>query len=293
MRRSSRFEILFLALPRMKVLRHRLHDDDRAVKYVRSPNVGGELRAKFLIVHFTAGSSAESSVAWLSNPGASASAHLVIGRDGSITQLVPFNRVACHAGTSEWHGLRGMNQHSIGIELDNAGRLERQGERWRSWFGTVYADEDVMVARHPNLAEVCGWHVYTEAQLLATFKVCQTIIEKYALLGIAGHDEISPGRKFDPGPAFPLDSFRARLLGRAGDAPPRDVTTAVLNIRSGPGIGFDRLPEGPLAAGVAVEVMEHQGLWRLVSVTDTASGSGPVEGWVHSHYLRPSDSESA
>jgi N-acetylmuramoyl-L-alanine amidase len=30
-----------------------------------------------------------------------------------------------------------------------------------------------------------------------------------------GHDDISPGRKFDPGPAFPMESLRTRLFGRA------------------------------------------------------------------------------
>ena len=36
--------------------------------------------------------------------------------------------------------------------------------------------------------------------------------EKYNIKLILGHDEISPGRKQDPGPAFPMDKFRNEIL---------------------------------------------------------------------------------
>lgn len=95
----------------MKILRHRLqHDDGAPVPFENSPNQRGGLDAKYLIIHYTAGSSADSSVRWLTNPASEASAHLVIGRDGSITQLVAFDRVAWHAGKSRWHGLASLNK---------------------------------------------------------------------------------------------------------------------------------------------------------------------------------------
>jgi len=56
-------------------------------------------------MHYTTGASKGSSVEHLTKPSAKPSAHLVIGRDGSITQLVPFNVVAWHAGKSRWHDL--------------------------------------------------------------------------------------------------------------------------------------------------------------------------------------------
>src|SRR5882672_10600458 len=93
-----------------------------------SANHGRGFAAGFpdaLIIHFTAGASAESSAAWLCNPQAKASAHVVVARDGSIIQLVPFDTVAWHAGASSYGGRSGYNQYSIGIETDYPGRLTR------------------------------------------------------------------------------------------------------------------------------------------------------------------------
>jgi N-acetylmuramoyl-L-alanine amidase len=117
----------------MKINDHRLlNDDGTPVPFAPSPNMGGEVQHEYLVMHFTAGRSAEESIDWLTKEEAKASAHVVIGRDGSITQLVPFDRVAWHAGASSWEGLQGLNKYSLGIELDNAGRLTRQGNGWRA-----------------------------------------------------------------------------------------------------------------------------------------------------------------
>ena len=76
------------------------------VRNEATPNHGGPIVPQYLIIHYTAGRSAESSVRHFQDPAARASAHLVIGRDGRIWQLVPFNRVAWHAGVSAWGGCR-------------------------------------------------------------------------------------------------------------------------------------------------------------------------------------------
>ena len=49
-------------------------------------------------------------------------------------------------------------------------------------------------------------------------------------------------------PAFPMKSFRAAVMGRAEDQSPRYVTTANLNIRSGPGTQNQTLPGSPSRA---------------------------------------------
>ena len=83
----------------MKVVNHLLvNDDGSAVPFVKTPNVGGEYKPTILVMHFTAGSSAKESINWLANPQAKASAHIVIGKDGKVTQMVPFNRVPWHSG---------------------------------------------------------------------------------------------------------------------------------------------------------------------------------------------------
>ena len=69
----------------MRISNHRLLDDsDNPVPYTESRNRGGILSPRFLVIHYTAGASAASSIAHLTKKGAGASAHLVIGRDGKI-----------------------------------------------------------------------------------------------------------------------------------------------------------------------------------------------------------------
>ncbi len=274
---------------------HRLiGDDGTPVPFRASPNVGsGTLTAKYLIMHFTAGSSAQESIDWLANPAAKASAHVVIGRDGRITQMVPFNKVAFHAGASRWEGIEGLNRHSIGIELDNAGRLVRKGGKWQAWFGGSFKDSEVMEAVHKNESTSCGWHIYPTAQLEAAVQLSALLVERYGLEEVLGHDDISPGRKFDPGPAFPMGNFRGRVLGGTEDRLPEYVTTDTVNIRVGPGPQHAPLPQGPLPAGTRVEVLREEGSWRRVDVLDTVKGANDLQGWVHGRFLQRSASGDA
>lgn len=276
----------------MKIVNHRLcQDDDKPVPFVKSPNVSsGNLRHEYLIMHYTAGRSAESSVNALTNSRLKASAHLVIGRDGSITQLVEFNTIAWHAGTSSWMGLSGLNRYSIGIELDNAGPLERTSTGWVAWFGEIYPDNQVIEAVHKNERTRRGWHLYTQEQLFVALEVANTLIDHYNIKDILGHDDIAPRRKIDPGPAFPLATFRARLFGRAenGGDNNEDVyyTIANLNIRSNPGEEFARLSVAPLPRGTRLKVVDSEGVWKRVEVIGTVKGVKNVTGWVHGNYIK-------
>jgi len=272
----------------MKILRHRLHHDDGTpYPYQESPNRGGKVDHKFLVIHYTAGSGVDSSIRTLTDSASSASAHLVIGRDGSITQLVPFDRVAWHAGRSKWAGYSGLNQYSIGIELDNAGRLMRSGGKWHAWFGREYDAANVVEATHKNEEAPVGWHAYTSAQIEAAHLVSQLLVRRYKLHDVVGHDDIAPLRKSDPGPAFQIESFRASVLGRQDESPDIFETTDTLNIRSGPGSGFVKLDGSPLPRGTRVEVKGSKGSWRIVDVLDHPQGLMDLEGWVHGGYLRP------
>lgn len=275
----------------MKIVNHRLYqDDDTAIPFVKSPNVSqGYLRHEYLIMHYTAGRSAESSVNALTNPRLKASAHLVIGRDGSITQLVEFDKIAWHAGRSSWIGLSGLNRYSIGIELDNAGPLEKTFRGWVAWFGDVYPDDQIIEAVHKNERTRRGWHLYTYEQLFTALDIASLLIEHYRLKDILGHDDIAPRRKIDPGPAFPLTAFRARLFGRADDGHDDDAlyyTIANLNIRTNPGENFARLSVSPLPRGTRLKVVDSEGVWKRVEVIGVVRGLSNVHGWVHGDYIR-------
>jgi N-acetylmuramoyl-L-alanine amidase len=177
-----------------------------------------------IVWHYTAARSAPNTVSWLCNAKARASAHLVIGSDGTVHQLVPFDRVAWHAGESSWtigdQLVTGINRYSIGIELDNPGRLVRQGDGWRSLaLGTRYDADQAIEARHKHEVSLSGWHIYPQAQLDAAFEVATALLVAYPSIGdVVGHDDVAPRRKSDPGPAFPMEHFRGLLFGRADGA---------------------------------------------------------------------------
>lgn len=187
------------------------------VRFQGATNTSGEFKPGLpdtLVIHFTAGSSLASSVDVLTNPENKVSAHFAVGRNGDIVQMLPTNLIAWHAGRSNYMGRSGYNHYSIGIELDNAGQLEKRDDGvFKSWFGKLYAANEVVTAVHRNQYTPTHWHKYTDEQLARTFGLCKTLIEHHGITTIVGHEEIAPRRKVDPGPAFPLDEFRAALRG--------------------------------------------------------------------------------
>ena len=199
----------------MKIRNHRLEGEGEGVEYRESPNQGepyAEGALDTIIVHYTAGANAESAIRTLSDTERRVSAHLVVGRDGAVTQLVPFDTVAWHAGQSRWGEREGFNQYSIGIEIDNAGQLEEQDGKLVSWFGREYPEEEVVWGVHRNQMQPTPWHRFTEVQVRVVEEICRLLVAEYEIRHILGHEEIAPQRKIDPGPAFPLDELRARLL---------------------------------------------------------------------------------
>jgi N-acetylmuramoyl-L-alanine amidase len=269
----------------MKILRHKLSDDDGdPIGFRRSPNQSsGTIKPEFLIMHYTAGTSYQGSVDWLSNPDARASAHLVIARDGRVTQLVGFDRKAWHAGRSHWDGRPGVNAFSIGIELDNAGRLEGSEGRWTSWQGLGIPDDEVVVRAHPADGIERGWHTYTPELMEVATNIAALLVSQYRLRDVIGHEDVSPGRKVDPRPTFPMRSFRSKVMGREDDTMDVFETTIALNIRVGPGAQHEKLSLSPLPEGARVELLRAEGIWKFV---DVLSVEGDGVGWVHGRYLR-------
>lgn len=238
-----------------------------------------------IIIHYTAGSSAESSAKYLSKADVAASAHLVLGRKGEIFQLVPFNTVAWHAGRSSHEGRSGFNNFSIGIEIDNAGVLEKAGEEYKAWFGTNYPASEVIQAQHRNEDFLRYWQTFTEKQIETIEELCNCLIKKYPNISqILGHEEISVGRKKDPGPAFPLDTIRARIFQDRDSIEsvygnmPGFVEADSLNIREAANAKSKKV-HSPLLKGTEVLILQKKRGWYRVKT------KVEIEGWVSAKYV--------
>ena len=125
------------------------------------------------------------------------------------------------------------------------------------------------------------WHAFTEVQIGRALELADVIVAHYGLEDILGHEDIAPGRKTDPGPAFPLRSIASRVMGRAHDSLPQYVVTATaLNIRKGPDASFD--PVAPkLKKGTIVRMLEPGSRWSKVEVV----GPTDNEGWVNNDFI--------
>jgi N-acetylmuramoyl-L-alanine amidase len=173
---------------------------------------------RLLVIHFTSGMSAQSSIDFWKSPEAKgASAHLIIDRDGTIFQCRAFNRTAGHAGVSEWFDKAndikraGCNAFSIGIELANAGDSVTGSVENPLAFKKYPCPAGAMYARHKNGGPVTLWENYPKPQLTACFNVARALFDHYHLDDVRGHDDIAPQRKNDPGPAFPMVQLREAL----------------------------------------------------------------------------------
>jgi len=108
--------------------------------------------------------------------GLEVSSHYLIRRDGSLIQYVDPGMRAWHAGVSSWNGRERCNDFSIGVELEGS--------------------DDVPFA---------------EPQYETLARLARELFSRYGELDIAGHSDIAPGRKTDPGPWFDWPRFRASI----------------------------------------------------------------------------------
>lgn len=107
------------------------------------------------------------------------SSHLLIARDGSLRQYVPFHMQAWHAGESCFRGRERCNEFSIGIELEGTDELP-----------------------------------YEDAQYQTLIRATRDLMSTFPLITserITGHSDIAPGRKTDPGPCFDWQYYLSQL----------------------------------------------------------------------------------
>ncbi len=106
------------------------------------------------------------------------SAHFLVRRDGELIQFVPCGRRAWHAGVSSFGGRTRCNDFSIGVELEGS-------------------DHDP----------------FEDAQYERLAALVRLLRSRYRLDHLAGHSDIAPGRKTDPGPHFDWPRLHAALAG--------------------------------------------------------------------------------
>lgn len=110
------------------------------------------------------------------------SAHYVVGLNGDVTQLVPEEKRAWHAGISSWREFDNLNHNSIGIEISTMSM---------------------------------GQEPYSERQIQSLIELCQGIIARHHIpvRNVVGHSDIAPTRKPDPGAAFPWQKLAENGIG--------------------------------------------------------------------------------
>lgn len=197
----------------MELKAHRLE----GARYQEARLIGGTITPEIVILHDTAGRLDKFNSAQYLATTTKASVHFVVERDGTITQQVPTNRRAGHAGQSVYHGRRDCNGFSIGIEIVNPGRMTRTGSgRAMTWWGASFDDSDFELAAITTPEHGAGvWMGYTLEQLDAVEALLNALFDGIITLkDITTHWYVSPGRKVDTNPLFPLDAIRARILGR-------------------------------------------------------------------------------
>ena len=105
------------------------------------------------------------------------STHFWIRRDGEIIQFVPCAKRAWHAGVSIWRGKECCNDFSIGIELEGS-----------------------------------DFEAFADQQYTTLIELTLALRVAYPIVDIAGHSDIAPGRKTDPGPYFDWSRYRNSAL---------------------------------------------------------------------------------
>lgn len=148
--------------------------------FKKTPNTSRIIKDhKFIVIHDDVGASMEGTESWILNPSSKVSYHILIGREGQLTQFVEFNKRAWHAGVSKWKGYSNLNDWSVGICFQNKGN-----------------------------------QVYTDKQIKLGIEICRELIKVYGYEDITKHKDIAPNRKTDPNNHFPWEYFKKEVLGK-------------------------------------------------------------------------------
>lgn len=158
-----------------------------------------------LTLHHTAGHQdklGKSGVAYGREQG-----HLYLFMDqyGKIFQSFPLNKWGYHAGKSSYAGLgSGVSARLVGLEVAAAGKLDKSGSGWKSYWGKPMPKEQVREVPKKNANQQAGaYQRYTAAQEASIIELCLWLKRNNPTVFnfdyVVGHDEVAPTRKNDPG----------------------------------------------------------------------------------------------
>ncbi|HBS99177.1 MAG TPA: N-acetylmuramoyl-L-alanine amidase [Citreicella sp.] len=301
----------------MRIINHKVE----GLTFQEAHYIGDVITPEIVVLHDTAGRLEKgNSAAYLASANSGkVSVQFVLERDGTVTQLVPTNRRANHAGQSSYHGRTGCNGFSIGIEIVNPGKMTTVGElgRWlrngsysadkgRAWWGQIFeagGEFDIEYVDTPQHGAGV-WMAYTVEQIDALAALLSALFRDIPTLkDITTHWYVSPGRKIDTNPLFPLEHIRALVLGRddPADAAAEEgsslpaINDMMVQIKAaGDTLNMRRWPSfnpnviAAIPDGVVVPVIRSGSFdgrsWHLV----TYAGR---EGWIVASYTSPHHSE--
>lgn len=203
----------------MRIVDHWLSDPPDGVSLRRNPGTPsrGAFSPTIAVVHYAVTDSIDATYRAMHSQGFFA--HVTIdacaGLNPAVEQHLPFNARGAHAGKSSYQGRASVNGFGIGIEIANPGPLTLDsGGTYRTvygqcWEGPVYHGRH----RNPN-CRYEHWCAFTDEEVDLVTQLVELWRQVYGITDVVGHDEIAPGRKIDPGPAFPIEQVREAVFLR-------------------------------------------------------------------------------
>ena len=198
--------IVFFYLDSTKVLSEETKDNElQKIQTFQSESFSTRIR--FVVIHYTS-IDWENSLKVLTNERYEVSSHYLIPEGGDDTysdqikifQLVDEENRAWHAGISKWEERTNINDQSIGIELVNQAECSvRQGSQYD--YTNNY---------------ICLFSEFDSDQIDQLILLLKDILSRHDEIKptyIVGHSDISPDRKFDPGPKFPWKKLYENGIG--------------------------------------------------------------------------------
>lgn len=178
----------------------------------------GTHKPSILLLHYTGVESAAKAVHWLTCAESRVSCHYLVDESGCLTQMVPEDMRAWHAGEAIWDGEHDINSASIGIEVHNPGHE-------------------------------MGYPDFPELQLASLEALCKDVMSRHGIRSdrVLAHSDVAPTRKKDPGEKFPWARLARNGIGHWVEPQP------VHEAEAGMGIGV----AGPLVADVQLLLRKY------------------------------------